>query len=130
LDFSGQAILHRRSVPVAPLVRETASEIERQLPSNISLKIHIEVEDEHIWGDRQRLSRIVANLAENARQAMPTGGPITITLTHGPATQPCVVCGAVPGGDWLQLSVQDEGPGMSKDIARRAFEPFFTTQPA
>lgn len=130
LDFSGQAILHRRSVPAAPLVRETASEIERQLPSNISLKIHIEVEDEHIWGDRQRLSRIVANLAENARQAMPTGGPITITLTHGPATQPCVVCGAVPGGDWLQLSVQDEGPGMSKDIARRAFEPFFTTQPA
>jgi len=58
----------------------------------------------------------VLNIARNAAQASPPGGRVRVAVDH------------VSAG--VRISVEDSGPGMDADVARRAFEPFFTTRPA
>jgi CheY-like chemotaxis protein len=69
------------------------------------------------------------NLAVNARDAMPQGGALRIAVHNAQ-----VVAGdadsanGVPAGSWVALTVTDTGTGMSADVIRRAFEPFYTTK--
>ncbi len=78
--------------------------------------------------DPGQLEQVIMNLAVNARDAMPSGGTLTIR------TSPVVLDGAeatargVAPGAWVELRVADTGMGMPPDVARRAFEPFFTTK--
>lgn len=72
-----------------------------------------------VLSDSGQLEMALLNLCINARDAMPQGGPITVTLAAGDAAsdEGCVM-----------LSVADVGSGMPPEIARRIFEPFFTTK--
>jgi CheY-like chemotaxis protein len=81
--------------------------------------------------DAGQISQVLVNLAVNARDAMPTGGTLTIR------TSACEVDGAcatrLPGlkpGTYAVLTVSDTGSGMSDHVRRHLFEPFFTTKPA
>ena len=80
--------------------------------------------------DRGQLENVVLNLAINARDAMPQGGVLTIGLcnaTVGPENVRRMV--DIAPGDYVRLSVADNGTGMSADVRAVAFEPFFTTKP-
>jgi len=68
--------------------------------------------------DRSQLEQTVLHLATNARDAMPGGGTIHLTL-RGPSSPPA------PGAE-VTLEVRDSGRGMSEETAQRAFDPFFT----
>jgi two-component system, cell cycle sensor histidine kinase and response regulator CckA len=70
-----------------------------------------------VHGDPSRFEQVLFNLVVNARDAMPYGGTLTIATT------------ASHTGDHLTLSVTDTGTGMTDDVRRRAFEPFYTTKP-
>ena len=89
--------------------------------------------------DGALLENAIINLAVNGRDAMRDGngdahgmatGSLTLKVearrTEAPAHG--TAAGTVPPGDWVVVSVADEGPGMAPDTARRAFEPFFTTK--
>ncbi|HEX3574559.1 MAG TPA: ATP-binding protein [Rhodopila sp.] len=84
-----------------------------------------------VRGDRSGLEGAIMNLAVNARDAMPRGGPIVIRLTpervdqNGPITDPN---GLAPGL-YARISVEDAGIGMPAEVLLRASEPFFTTKP-
>jgi two-component system nitrogen regulation sensor histidine kinase NtrY len=67
-----------------------------------------------ILADRRILARAIVNLLENALQAMPHGGVVTVAV-------------ASEGGD-VTIDVADEGPGLSAEIRRRLFEPYFSTK--
>lgn len=68
------------------------------------------------WGNPNQLQQILVNLLINARQAMPQGGRVLIRLGHDAEH------------DLVELTVRDTGCGMSPDVLRRIFEPFYTTK--
>ena len=80
-----------------------------------NIQIHITCpEATRVFADAGHLRQILMNLMLNALQAMPTGGQITLSATPGP--------------EEINLSVTDNGPGMSPALAKRITEPFFTTK--
>jgi CheY-like chemotaxis protein/anti-sigma regulatory factor (Ser/Thr protein kinase) len=83
-----------------------------------------------ILGDAGSLEQVLMNLVVNARDAMPEGGTIRVRteLTHF-ETDISSFPGAQPG-EYVCLTVEDEGTGMDAAVRERIFEPFFTTKPA
>lgn len=83
-----------------------------------------------VHADRGQTDQVLLNLVVNARTAMPNGGMVTIqtTLLHLPGDDAGALAAVAPG-EYVELSVRDSGVGMTADVAARAFEPFFTTQP-
>ena len=77
-----------------------------------------------VMADPTQLELAVLNLAINARDAMPTGGTLTIS-THAVAVADDP---EMAEGDYIELAIRDTGTGMPPDVAARAFEPFFTTK--
>ncbi|MGH6919718.1 MAG: MASE1 domain-containing protein, partial [Geminicoccaceae bacterium] len=74
--------------------------------------------------DATQLQTAILNLAVNARDAMPSGGRLTIRTTNMPRRAPA----HLPPGDYITITIADTGEGMSPDVVARAFEPFFTTK--
>ncbi|MEI7841259.1 MAG: ATP-binding protein [Methylococcaceae bacterium] len=77
------------------------------------------------------LHQILTNLVVNARDAMKDySGIITISLSVVPKTKfNCIACAETVEGDFIELSVSDNGSGISPEIIHRLFDPFFTTKP-
>jgi len=73
--------------------------------------------------DRAELELVLLNLCVNARDAMPNGGIITIRAKNAPAIRDGEL-----SGDFVVVTVEDSGTGMSADVLTRIFEPFFTTK--
>lgn len=83
-----------------------------------------------ILADRAQLEATVLNLGLNARDAMPHGGTILLTSRAAKLTSD-LTCGnwQVPKGNYVMISVKDDGIGMSQGVQDRLLEPFFTTKP-
>ena len=79
--------------------------------------------------DAAQLENAILNLAVNARDAMPEGGRLTIETTNASWTMPIPSTNDDGGpGQYVKISVTDNGIGMSADVVGSAFEPFFTTK--
>ena len=107
------------------MVAHTVATLLRPLEKNIQVKTS---NPEHVWPvliDRHQLENVLLNLALNARDAMPDGGTLKISL------QNCSLEHSehTPAGDYVCLDVADTGIGMPADMIDQAFEPFFTTKP-
>jgi PAS domain S-box-containing protein len=92
--------------------------VETLLPDDLRLAM----------ADPSQLENMILNLAVNARDAMPGGGTLTIeTANTRFGEHEARDCGIAPG-DYVRITVQDTGSGMSPEVAARAFDPFFTTK--
>jgi two-component system, cell cycle sensor histidine kinase and response regulator CckA len=83
-----------------------------------------------VRADRRHIEHVLLNLADNARDAMPAGGTLTIGTTVTELSRD--YCAAHPGtrsGRYVELFVRDTETGMSGEVMRRIFEPFFSTKP-
>ncbi|MSP52451.1 MAG: hypothetical protein EXQ91_08705 [Alphaproteobacteria bacterium] len=79
--------------------------------------------------DPGQIENAILDLAINARDAMPNGGPLSITVANRQVTADIVdAVGTVAIGDYVAVTVADGGEGMSEDVRRKAVEPFFTTK--
>ena len=104
--------------------------LRRTLGDTIDLHTHL---TRDLWlsqVDAGEVEAAVVNLAINARDAMPDGGKLSIrtenaTLDEGEMG----FDGVLAAGDYVRISVSDNGAGMSKEVLSRVFEPFFTTKP-
>lgn len=129
LDFSRRSVLARRPVDLQPFLESFLQLIRRALPESIDVDFVTEQGEYIVKADETRLQQVLMNLAVNARDAMPGGGALTISL-HDlvVATHSASPVHEMEPGRWLVLSVSDTGSGISPDVRARLFEPFFTTK--
>lgn len=115
-----------RRVDVTRVVRRTLDLMRATLPVSIQVKLDLSADELFVQGDETQLHQVVMNLCLNAREAMVDGGRLTVTA--GSVLLPASM--TVPGKSkrWVQLSVCDEGPGMSRQLLEKIFDPFFSTK--
>jgi signal transduction histidine kinase len=132
LAFSRRQFLN----PTVLDVNETVSGLLQMLPRLIG--DHIETTT-RLWpalalikADASQVEQIVMNIVLNARDAMPTGGQLTIQTANVDLTDDRIRAEGltIPPGDYVMVSVSDTGTGMDAATRARAFEPFFTTKPS
>lgn len=125
VDFSRRAVLERRPTDLAPFLQDQVNLLTRTLPETIRVSLVYDPGQYVASVDLTRMQQMVMNLAVNARDAMPRGGCLHLTLTyHLRAPRPDLADGA-----WIGLTVADSGSGISADDLPHIFEPFFTTKP-
>jgi CheY-like chemotaxis protein len=104
--------------------------LRRTLGDTIELRTHLAPD---LWlarVDAGEVEAAVINLAINARDAMPDGGKLTIRTDNATLEEGEVGFeGPLTAGEYVRISVSDNGTGMTKETLHRVFEPFFTTKP-
>ncbi len=126
LAFSREDSLKPETIDVAALVAGMSDLLDRTLGDAITIVAHERDTGCCIRGDRVQLENAILNLAVNARDAM--NGRGTLTIVTGAAVLAANEVGQCAAGDYVTISVADDGCGMTADIAERVFEPFFTTK--
>jgi PAS domain S-box-containing protein len=130
LTFCGGAGGERILVHLEPLMTEVTSLLEHTLAKTIAVRRECSEGSATVVGDPTQLAQVLMNLCVNARDAMPEGG--TLTLSLGTATLDARSVAQYPGakpGKYLVLSVEDTGTGIPQPIQEKMFDPFFTTKP-
>jgi len=129
LAFSRQQVLESSYLSVSALVRDTESMLRRLIGEDVILVTTLGAEADWVKADPHQLVQVLLNLAVNARDAMPTGGRITIeTQSIRLDDVYCRSIEELSPGDYVLLSFSDTGCGMNEEVQSRAFEPFFTTK--
>ena len=129
LAFSRQQTLRPQILQLANVVADVSSLLKRLLGETVRLEVHHGRGVGAVRADPGQLEQVIINLGVNARDAMPKGGVVHIsTLAVG--QQEVAAMGSVflPIGDYVKLSVEDSGVGISKENLSKIFEPFFTTK--
>jgi signal transduction histidine kinase len=131
LTFGRQRDARVRPVQVRTLFEEAASLLRASLPSGVEIIIDDVPVDVAVSGEPAQLQQVILNLCTNAAQAMPRGGSIRITAEQKEVTAFLPVShGELVPGRYVGLAVIDSGHGFDESVARRLFEPFFTTRSA
>ena len=130
LAFSRQQILQPETLDPNAVVRE----LEQMLPRLLGKDVAVETELGHAVGsvrvDPGRLRQVIANIAVNAREAMPDGGSLTIQTGEFELTPELAPRYELEPGSYVSFVISDTGHGMDEQTRRLVFEPFFTTKAA
>ncbi|MBL8793423.1 MAG: PAS domain S-box protein, partial [Planctomycetia bacterium] len=129
LTFSRRQVTAPIVLDLAALLQETGKLLRRLIGEDIALTIEAVPDLAHIKVDVNQFEQTVVNLAVNARDAMPTGGRLTIEARNVHLDERAATRHGVAAGDYVCLQVQDTGCGMDEATKARIFEPFFTTKP-
>ena len=129
LAFARKEIIEPKVININDRVMEVNRMLRRLIGEDIELVTLLEPDLWSIRADPGQIEQILVNMAVNARDAMPNGGRLVIETrnetidektNHGHHT--------VLPGDYVQISITDNGLGMSKEVLAHLFEPFFTTK--
>lgn len=127
LGFARRGKMEVRSVDLAALCNDVVQLFRATLDGKIDLRSYFPDDLAKIEGDSSQLHHVVLNLCMNARDAMPDGGVLEVSLS--PALAPDPGAGdATSLRRYVVLSVRDTGVGMDDQVRARMFEPFFTTK--
>jgi len=130
LTYARSQDLRPRPIDVPDMLADMRGMLSRTLGETVELTIDVA---DDIWpchADRNQLDNAILNLAVNAREAFDGAGSLIIraqNATSRPGTGAGKGIADLPPGEYVRFAVIDDGPGMSADVRRRAFEPFFTT---
>lgn len=130
LAFSRRQALQPQVIEPGRLIGDMQDLLKSTLGSNIGLRVNLGDGGQRTQCDPHQLESALLNLAINARDAMPEGGTLTISVADRQVTLAELADQdeAKPGA-YVEIRVADTGVGMTPDVAARAFEPFFTTKP-
>lgn len=129
LAFSRRQTLEPKSTNVDRLVVNMEDLVRRTVGPQTAVEFHA---TEGLWPtlvDPNQLENALLNLCINARDAMPDGGLISIETGNRTIDRAAGSLREIPAGDYVSLAVSDNGVGMTSEVAKRAFEPFYTTKP-
>jgi PAS domain S-box-containing protein len=130
LSFSHQTVSENKLLQPAVIVEETLKLLRSSLPTTITIQQDIKVDTGLIYVDPTQIHQILMNLCTNAYHAMEDkGGLLTISLRERTLSKHDLL--GVPHiqpGNFVELSVRDNGLGMSQDLQEKIFDPYFTTK--
>jgi signal transduction histidine kinase len=115
-SFGTETAARPSSVDVADLLDTVVEPYRPGVAGRVRFQVTVQPGLPRVWIDRMLVARALTNLMENAIQAMPGGGTLTIT--------------ASPAGSSVAIVLADTGTGMEPEAVRRAFEPYFSTKTA
>ncbi|MDZ4405530.1 response regulator [Prosthecobacter sp.] len=131
LTFAKGTAGERSPVQLSYLIMEMQGIIESTFPKNITVQVHADSNLPTVLADATQLHQVLLNLCVNARDAMPTGGTLTLAATKVEVS--VVQAGMPPNaktGCHVAVSVRDTGTGIPLEIRERIFDPFFSTKAA
>ena len=129
LAFSRRQTLDPKPISINMLIAGMEDLIRRTVGPSISTECAVGVGVWTVHVDANQLENSLLNLAINARDAMPSGGQLTIETANRWIDDRAARELDLPSGQYVSMCVSDNGTGMSPDIVARAFDPFFTTKP-
>lgn len=131
LGFAKREPGTKRTARVSEVVREVTSLVEGRIKrSGVSLRTEFELPNLQVEADPARLAQSLMNLVLNSLDELPHRPESQILMRAVRANRDAVhVPEEVDGQEFVRLSVEDNGPGMSPKVKARAFDPFFTTKP-
>jgi CheY-like chemotaxis protein len=129
LAFSRQQMLAPAVVDLNEVVIQMDTMLRRLIGEDVDLRTITPPDISQVKVDRGQIEQVIMNLAINARDAMPSGGTLTIETSEVFLDQAFAMSHVgVKAGPHILLSVSDSGVGMTPDVQVRIFEPFFTTK--
>jgi len=130
LAFSRQQVMDPKVLDLNLVVKDMEKMLKRLISEDIQLKTDLDPDLRRIKADQGQIEQVVMNLAVNARDAMPSGGELTLTTSNFYMDDDFVRRYPYPVsvGDYVLLTVTDNGIGMDAATRVRVFEPFFTTK--
>jgi PAS domain S-box-containing protein len=129
LAFSRKQILRPRVVNTKDLIHSMHKLLERVIGEDIELRTLIDPNTGNFLADPGQMEQVLLNLAVNARDAMPSGGKLTIETTNRTFDEAYIH--DHPGakaGQYVRIAVSDTGVGMDQETLSHIYEPFFTTK--
>jgi signal transduction histidine kinase len=128
LAFSRRQYLRPCCVNITVLIDETIALLKGSLPSKVTVKTDYEDNNLHVYVDANQLENCLINLVLNAKDAMPNGGNIIITVNKRTVEDALQFDDEVAFADYTEITIIDNGSGFSEQAINKAFEPFFTSK--
>jgi signal transduction histidine kinase len=128
LAFGRRQPLDPQKTDVNALVGRSADMFQRTLGERVKVGTRLAADLSATFIDASELENALLNLAINARDAMPDGGCLTLATRNVSASE-LPVDPPTASESYVEISVADDGHGMTAEVVSRAFEPFFTTKP-
>jgi nitrogen-specific signal transduction histidine kinase len=129
LAFSRRQVIKQQAIELDKLVENMRNMLQRLIGADIRIDTDVWPDLMPVMADSTQVEQILVNLVVNARDAMPSGGLISIELRNIELDR--VGVAAHPGlqpGDYVEMAVSDTGSGMDSETTSHIFEPFFTTK--
>jgi PAS domain S-box-containing protein len=129
LAFSRRQVAQRKVINLNTVMGEIQGLLRRLLGEDIEFAVHVEPGLGLVEADEGQIGQVIMNLAVNARDAMPTGGNLSIKLSNvNLDAEYARKHVGIQAGRYVMLSVSDTGCGMDAETQARIFDPFFTTK--
>ncbi len=128
LAFSRHEAGEAKTVAIGPIVDDAVKMLHATIPSSIGISSCLAADLPKINTDPVKLHQIIMNLVINARDALDGKGSIDITTDRRAIVSICNSCHEKFSGDFVTLTVKDNGTGVSADVLQRMFDPFYTTK--
>ncbi|MBI1809731.1 MAG: response regulator [Gemmatimonadetes bacterium] len=125
LGFSGRHVIQPVHLPVAATIEALVPALGRSLPRGTTIDLSLADRHAHVLFDRAQFEQVLVNLVANARDAMPAGGVIGVSLDVEPPSSPTTDDAAAA---LVVVRIRDGGVGIEEQDLRHIFEPFFTTK--
>jgi len=126
LAFGRRQIIQPREVNLNSIIEGLTPMLERLIGEPIQVIVTLDPDLRSTVGDAGQIEQVIMNLSLNARDAMPSGGVLTIATRNATAQDRLPVAAA---GPYVMVTIRDTGIGMDAGTKERLFEPFFTTKP-
>lgn len=128
LTFARQTEISFKPLMITDVTHEICSMLRETFPKTIIIEEVIRSAVSPINADKNQIHQTLLNLCVNARDAMPHGGTITITVDELQGEFVRQQVQDAQDGSYVCISVSDTGTGMSEEIQQHIFDPFFTTK--
>lgn len=128
LTFAKKNDVKFEPLSINPIILEIAKVLQQTFPQNISFDFRLAANVKPITADSNQIHQVMLNLCLNARDAMPNGGTLVISTENVLTSSITNIGIKIQEQECVCVKVSDTGVGISDDMKKRIFEPFYTTK--